>query len=258
MDDFPEIPDDSGVRYVDASAYILTSRLSFVLPFAGIDDPRTYLNSVYWHVDDYVELIATDGYKLAYCYTDYPFDRNRIPKSAIIPRKGAADILYLLQRCDDEIKLGFSKTHVFLETSIAKYTCRLIDAQYPNIDSVIPTKEEISIELSRQDLLEAIERVAVIAKDNKALNFRFTRQKLTITAQSTEVGNASQTLGVIDYNGDKEEFGLVFNADNLSTVLRSFKSETIIMDIDKPDTPVRILSNHDVGWTLVMPMGGES
>ena len=91
-------------------------------------------------------------------------------------------------------------------------TTRRIDGQFPNYRQLLPEAFEHEVTLPRDELLDVVRRVAVMAQRNSPLRLRFAEGELTVSAQTQDVGEARETLPVA-FTGEPLEIG--FNAEFL-------------------------------------------
>ena len=97
-------------------------------------------------------------------------------------------------------------------------TTRRIDGQFPNYQQLLPETFEHELTLPREELLEVVRRVAVMAQRNSPLRLRFADGELTVSAQTQDVGEARETLPV-PFSGEPLEIG--FNAEFLRDGIES-------------------------------------
>ena len=110
-------------------------------------------------------------------------------------------------------------------------TTRRIDGQFPNYRQLLPEQFEHELELPREELLDVVRRVSVMAQRNSPLRLRFADGELTVSAQTQDVGEARESLPAA-YAADAMEIG--FNADFLRDGLESVDSPTRHDQADQP------------------------
>ena len=130
-------------------------------------------------------------------------------------------------------------------------TTRRIDGQFPNYKQLLPESFEHELVLPRVELLEVVRRVAVMAQRNSPLRLRFSEGELTVSAQTQEVGEASESLPVA-YTGEPLEVG--FNAEFLRDGIESVSADEIQLKLISPLRPGLIRAEGDAFWYLIMPI----
>ncbi len=100
--------------------------------------------------------------------------------------------------------------------------------------------------------LEVVRRVGLLAQKNAPLRLRFSEGALDVSAQTPDVGEASESLPV-PFNGEPLEIG--FNPEFLRDGLESTESEDLVLKLISPLRPGLIESGDDGGFVyLVMPI----
>ena len=94
--------------------------------------------------------------------------------------------------------------------------------------------------------------MGLLAQKNAPLRLRFTEGTLDVSAQTPDVGEASESLPA-PFKGDPLEIG--FNPEFLRDGLESMESEDLILKLISPLRPGLIQSGDDGGFLyLVMPI----
>jgi len=257
-EDFPMLPGADEVEFMTINREVMRSSLSFVLPSAAVDDPRIYLNSVYMEGrgKGKLRMVATDGHKLS--VIDDAIDAEaELPNAVIIPRKSAQEMLRLLEEPGSaEIKLGFTEKHAFLSLEDVTFSTRLIDSNYPNYEVVIPASYNHELAIRRSELIEAMNRVAVLHEERgQRVGFDISQNKVIISSSYSEYGKSKQPVAA-ELTGMPINMGFPFNT--FMDVLNSFKQENITIKIVGDETPARIeadgVSNY---FGIVMPVKAD-
>ena len=106
--------------------------------------------------------------------------------------------------------------------------------------------------MSREELLEVVRRIGLLAQKN-ALRLRFSEGALDVSAQTPDVGEASESLPV-PFSGEELEIG--FNPEFFRDGSRAAPSPRARPQADQPAAPGLIESSgDDAGFRyLVMPI----
>jgi DNA polymerase-3 subunit beta len=115
----------------------------------------------------------------------------------------------------------------------------------------MPEQFEHELQLPREELLDVVRRVSLMAQRNSPLRLRFAEGELTISAQTPDVGEAREALPA-PFNADPLEIG--FNADFLRDGLESVDSQTVRFKLISPLRPA-VLEGETPDYTyLIMPI----
>ena len=105
--------------------------------------------------------------------------------------------------------------------------------------------------MPREEVLEVVRRVSLMAQRNSPLRLRFAEGELTVSAITQDVGEARESLPA-PFTGDAMEIG--FNAEFLRDGLESVDSETIKFKLISPLRPAVFEGDSDDYVYLIMPI----
>ena len=177
-------------------------------------------------------MAATDSYRLAVKET--AVDRRTLPElEAIIPARALQELARIAAGAD-EIQLGVHENHVVFGADGTWLTTRRIDGQFPNYRQLLPEQFEHELALPRDELLDVVRRVSLMAQRNSPLRLRFAEGELTVSAPTQDVGEARESLPA-PFTGDPLEIG--FNAEFLRDGLESVDSDTVTFKLISPLRP---------------------
>ncbi len=93
---------------------------------------------------------------------------------AIVPAKALGELVRIGQGASaDEIGIGVQENQVVFDIEGIVLTARRIDGQFPNFRQLRPESFEAEINVPREELLDAVRRVSVMAQRNAPLRLRF-------------------------------------------------------------------------------------
>jgi DNA polymerase-3 subunit beta len=128
---------------------------------------------------------------------------------------------------------------------------KLVEGQYPNFRQVIPGQCEERVTVEREALLTALRRVSLIASDkSNSVKLTFGKNKLDITANTPEIGEARETLA-INYGG--KTISIAFNPEFLMDPLRNLVKDEIFIELTDDLSPGVVKSDVPFLYVL-MPM----
>jgi DNA polymerase III subunit beta len=248
-EDFPRLPDVETAQFhaVDRDALIET--ISRVGRSASRDESRPVLTGILVRFEPgKVVMAATDSYRLAVKET--PVSGSLPELEAIIPARALQELVRIAGG-SDEVQLGLHENHVVFGADGVWLTTRRIDGQFPNYRQLLPEQFEHELQLPREELLEVVRRVSLMAQRNSPLRLRFADGELTVSAQTQDVGEARETLPVA-YAADAMEIG--FNAEFLRDGLESVDSDSVKLKLISPLRPAVLEGETDDYTYLIMPI----
>ena len=182
-EDFPRLPeiDDTAMHAIDRDALVDT--VSRVGRSASRDESRPVLTGILVRFEPgKVVMAATDSYRLAVKETAVS---NPLPElDAIMPARALQEVTRIAAGAD-EVQLGLQENHVFFGADGTWLTTRRIDGQFPNYRQLLPEQFEHEVVLPREELLDVVRRVSLMAQRNSPLRLRFAEGELTVSASHT-------------------------------------------------------------------------
>jgi len=248
-EDFPRLPDvdNSSLHAIDRDALVET--VNRVGRSASRDESRPVLTGILVRFEPgKIVMAATDSYRLAVKET--PVEGTLPDLEAIIPARALQELARIATGAD-EIQLGLQENHVVFGADGTWLTTRRIDGQFPNYRQLLPEQFEHELVLPREELLEVVRRVSLMAQRNSPIRVRFAEGEATVSAVTQDVGEARESLPA-PYNGDPMEIG--FNAEFLRDGLDSVDSDSIKFKLISPLRPAVLEGESDDYVYLIMPI----
>jgi len=248
-EDFPRLPEieTSSLHTVDRDALIET--VARVGRSASRDESRPVLTGILVRFEPgKIVMAATDSYRLAVKET--PVEGTLPDLEAIIPARALQE-LGRIAAGTDELQLGLQENHVVFGTDGTWLTTRRIDGQFPNYRQLLPEQFDHELVLPREELLEVVRRVSLMAQRNSPLRLRFADGELTVSAVTQDVGEARESLPA-PYTGEAMEIG--FNAEFLRDGLESVDDDSIKFKLISPLRPAVLEGDSDDYVYLIMPI----
>jgi DNA polymerase-3 subunit beta len=248
-EDFPRLPDidDTQIFTVDAEALLET--VAQVSRSASRDESRPVLTGILARFEPgKLVMAATDSYRLAVKETDLAGSTQEL--EAIIPARALTELARVAGGAT-QLELGVQENQVAFRTDEAVLTTRRIDGQFPNVKQLLPEQFEHVVTLPRNELLDVVRRVSVMAQRNSPLRLRFSEGELEVSAQTQDVGEAKESLPA-PFVGDTLEIG--FNPEFLRDGIESVQSEEIQLKLISPLRPGLIQGESDDYSYLIMPI----
>ncbi len=254
-EDFPTLPQRAGTEApleISAEAlHDLIQRTSFAI--TG-EDARYYLSGALLVIEGAsVAVVATDGHRLAFAKRD-GVARNGASKRVLVPRKAVHELQRLLEAGGD-VAFQEAGNHLVFSAGRRTLASKMVEGQFPAYENVIAVSGDKSVQLPRETFLAAIRRVSLVAAERtKAVRLALSRGNLTLTATSTDLGEARETVAA-DYDGPDATIG--FNAQYIQDFLAVAATETVALEIKNADSqgilrPVG--DTHTDHRYVVMPM----
>ncbi|TMK36764.1 MAG: DNA polymerase III subunit beta [Actinobacteria bacterium] len=248
-EDFPGLQEPGGTR-VEADAGAFAEAVSQVARAASRDEARPVLTGVLVEVSrEGCVLVATDSYRLA--VRDLVASADGEAK-AIVPerafseagRAAAGDEKGKVEILVDDAQVSFRAGGLTL-------TSRLIEGEFPNYRQLLPDTHESRLTVSRQQLLDAVRRVGLLARDTTPVRLEFNALGVKLSSSSPDLGQAVETVEA-RYEGD--DLTVAFNPQYLIDGLTAAVGESVRLDVRDGLKPGVVHGESDGFTYLVMPV----
>ena len=233
-EDFPTLPKAGGAFSAVLGRAVLREMVAKTQFAITGDDTRYFLNGALFEFKtDVISLIATDGHRLAIVSVEREKVKGGKGESneeirAILPRKTLWELSRLLGEGEDNVKYERGENHLFFDIGGRVLISRMIDAQFPAYERVIPTNNDKQIQFERDRLTSAIKRVALLSNErSRAVKFQMDNNQVEISSSSPELGEAKELLPV-DYAGGSVQ--ICFNAQYVLDFLNVAGTESVTLE----------------------------
>ena len=178
-EDFPRLPevDTEALHTIDRDALVET--IARVGRSASRDESRPVTGILVRFEPGKIVMAATDSYRLAVKET--PVTGTLPDLEAIIPARALQELARIATGAA-EVQLGMQENHVVFGADGTWLTTRRIDGQFPNYRQLLPEQFEYELPLPREEVLEVVRRVSLMAQRNSPLRLRFAEGELTVSA----------------------------------------------------------------------------
>ncbi len=198
-------------------------------------------------------MVATDSYRLSVKETRWR-PRSQGSLEANVPARALQELARIAQQARQPSRSPSAsvRTRSIFELGEVVLSSRLIDGQFPNYRQLLPESVEHELRLAtrRADRRRAPHQPA--RAEERAAAPAFGEGELTVSAQTPDVGEASETMPV-PFHGEPFEIG--FNPEFLRDGLESVESEELVLKLISPLRPGLIESPDSGEFVyLIMPI----
>jgi len=261
-EEFPSLPQPEETQTPFSLGISTISQLISGTYFSiSTDETRLHLNSALFELDgDRVRMVTTDGHRLSKMEASAP--GKQATATMLIPLKG---VLELKRLCDEalseekgdasEIRITQSGPNAFFQLAGFQFSVKLVDAQFPPYQQVIPEHSEQTVRAPRLALADALRAVSVAASDRTGgIKLTLSGGKMRFESESPDSGEGFDEVAV-DYNGPELTVG--FNARYFLDVLSAVQDEEIELSVSGELDPAVIRpanENASSYLSVIMPM----
>ena len=175
--------------------------------------------------DRELRMVATDSYRLSVKETtlEAPL-AGELRGQRAGPRAAGAGARRAADR-GTELTVSVRQNQVLFELGRVILSSRLIDGQFPNYRQLLPESSEHELRSPPRELTDVVRRISLLAQKNAPLRLAFSAGELTVSAQTPDVGEASESLPV-PFQGEPLEIG--FNPEFLRDGLEAIEGGLVL------------------------------
>lgn len=229
-EDFPtqeEIVSD-GVE-VDGEA--LGEAVAQVTIAASSDGARPILTGVLFEgSEEGLRMVATDSYRLA--KRDLP--GVGLEGTGLVPARGLRELSRTIGA--PKVTAQLREREAVFTSDRGSLRLRLIDGNFPKYQSLLPDTYPNQVILDKDDLLDALGRVTLVAEDHIPVKMNLMEGGVEVTVSRQDVGGETEHLDG-EFSGSDEEVSIAFNPRYLQdgvTALDGDKVRIQAIDSFKP------------------------
>ena len=158
-DEFPELPKIEVENSVTLEQSALKNMIRKTIFAVSQEETRPIFTGCLFEINNNkLNIVAIDGFRLALRTINIPVPVNDF--KAVIPAKTLNEVNKILTDSFDSIKIGVSKNQAVFEMENCKVVTRILDGEFLNYSTVIPTTWQTRIRVERESLLNSFEIIS--------------------------------------------------------------------------------------------------
>ena len=250
--DYPSLPVTGADNTMTVKCGMLREMIEKTIYAVSQDDKKpAHTGELFVIEPGSLTIVALDGYRLAIIQRDGECTRDiRI----IIPAKTLQELLKIMGGADDDVKIDANRRYVVFTSNGYTIMSRLIEGDFLNYESVIPKDRKTRVTVECKNFIDTIERASLIITERlkNPLRISFAEDRVTVRCQ-TPLGKVVDEFAPVSMEGDAVEIG--FNNRYLLDALRFSKCEKMVLEINGPLSPVKLLPEDGKDFIyLVLPV----
>lgn len=262
VEDYPKLPQMPAATGT-VSSNDFAHAVAQAVTAAGRDDMLPVLTGVRIEIDgSTMSLLATDRFRLSHRELTWNPQTPDASVAALVPAKvlgdtaksltSGAEVTIALSSGDGgEGLIGFEGSAL---GGVRRTTTRLLDGEFPKVRSLFPSEHLTIAKVRKDELIETVKRVALVAERNTAVQLKFADNQLVLDAGT---GDEAQATEVIEAEITGDDLTTGFNPQFLLDGLTALDGEYIDLAFTQASKPV-VISSTDAGDTdsfryLLMP-----
>jgi len=252
--DFPALPSLPEQNRITMEGAKLKRILRKVSVAAASQEVRPNYAGVYIQFQSgKLKLVATDSYRLAFLSLPY---QEEIPDFTLfVPVRPLGEVNRLLD--DDQLlEIFWDQSTIGFQTKIFIMTARLMDAQFPAYEKVIPKEYRLRVRVNKELLGNTLERAVLfneLPSQQAVVNLKFDESALIISAEAAQVGSIREEIPFDSMEGEPCE--ALFTTRYLLDPLKVIDHDQVFLCLNGPRDAAVYLDEGDESYThLILPV----
>lgn len=238
-EDFPAIATFGETADLVVDGALLSRMIGLTIYAAARETGRYAINGVLWQKKaKRLYLVATDGRRLARAGGSLA-QADKGDFEVIMPAKALHAFEHVFSPGKESggwmVDVHVMPNQVLLRSGDRMLSSALVEGNFPKYEDVVPTDTDKVARVGRMDLHGAIKSAALLTSDEaRAVKLAFTADRLVVTAQSPEQGEARVEVP-IELEGEPLEIG--FNAAFVNDALKAMPYDEVFVELKESFRP---------------------
>ncbi|MCX7606704.1 MAG: DNA polymerase III subunit beta [Bacteroidia bacterium] len=257
-EEFPHFPTLDNLSGVTFPIELLDEVISQTAFAASKDDARIALTGIYFDFQTtHTYFVATDAHTLVRVKRE----DIRLPEAPklLLPVRALQSLQQALKSLPsgDVLTLYPTEGQALFHHPLLDMVCRLIDAKYPDYQSVIPKQPPYSARIGTESFRKALRRLMVLSdKTTGVIRLHFEGNTLTLHAEDVLHNRSGREVLGCEYEGP--DFTIAFRGSVIGGVIDHVAASEFVMRMEAPGRAALIEPDPQVPPTeslfLAMPL----
>ncbi|MCH7899616.1 MAG: DNA polymerase III subunit beta [Acidobacteria bacterium] len=230
VEDFP-VQEEVVSEGVEVDGEELADAINQVTIAASGDGARPILTGVLFESsEEGLRMVATDSYRLA----KRDLAGVGLEGTALVPARGLRELARTIGA--PKVTAQLRDREAVFSSDRGTLRLRLIDGNFPKYQSLLPKTYPNQVVLNKEELLDALGRVALVAEDHIPVRLKLMEGGVEVTVTRQDVGGESEHLSG-EFTGSDEEVTIAFNPRYLQDGVNAMPGESVriqVIDSYKP------------------------
>lgn len=149
---------------------------------------------------------ATDSFRLSQ-RTITLQSENLQDFNITIPGRSLSELAKTVDLIDPDVEISITNNQILFKNADMSFQSRLLEGVYPDVAAFIPTTFEINVVVGYRELFNAVDRVSLMAREDRANVAKITvlpeEDHLIIKSNSSEIGKIEEIVRIKEQTNSK-------------------------------------------------------
>ncbi|MEX2007514.1 MAG: DNA polymerase III subunit beta [Candidatus Levyibacteriota bacterium] len=254
--DFPVLYEKKGEEIMEIERELLEKELKKVVFAASLDSSRPALSGVLMgEKGTEGVIVATDGYRLSLKKIALGVKKKGegLEKPIIVPSRILRELISLKEDGSVRVFVSSENNQVIFSQGDMEVIGRLIEAEFPSYEKIIPSEFSIRTTFNKQEMHNAVKTCWVFARETSGIiRMAVGKNKIAVSSSTPSVGHGSVE---VEAKVDGEENEIAFNGRYLLELLSNVDDEDMVFEMTGPlNAGVFKIAGDNSFLHLIMPI----
>jgi len=189
--------------------------------------------------------VATDSFRLARKFIPIEGEHH---VSITVPSKTLSVVAHMD---------GFDYLSIIVDSSKALFkvgnfviSTKLYNGEFPNVDRIIPTVTNYTLEVNAKDFIASIGRITIVGNTKILVNG--STEQTEISSKDVTVGSSKEIIHDAKFNG--ERFSIIFNANYVTDAIKALGSERVTLAFAAENRAFLVKSDDQTITQVITPI----
>ena len=253
IDEFPKLYEQKGEKVAVFTKEELQQKLNPVLFAAGVDPSRPALSGIYVKQDTAgILFVATDAFRLSLQFLQHT-ETESSDSSLLVQARAMREIAGFKGEGEIAMYVSHGGNQILFEDRESVLVGRLIEAQFPAYEKILPISHTTQVVFDREELLKAVRIASIFAREmDNVIRLSIKTGMIEVEANNASVG---QNTVQVEATLSGEENEIAFNAKYLLDALMHISAQTLAFETAGPlSAGVFKIQGDDSFLHMIMPI----
>lgn len=257
-EEFPNLHEEKGHKIAVLKKQAFEEQIGRVIFAASNDTSRPALSGVLVKPEKGPQgsgflFVATDAFRLSVQRVISDVVEGEAQEQFLVQARAFRELLSLKEESDVSIFISKKNNQVLFEQQDSVIVGRLIEAEFPDYEKIIPSEYATRTTFDKEELQKAVKIAAIFAREtDNIIRCMLNEGKITVSANTPSVGeNTVETEAILK----GEENAIAFNAKYLQDMFSHIAVKNMALEMTGPLNPGVFKIDGDNSYLhIIMPI----